>query len=187
MSDLTPLMPRETVPPLTAELVGGGTWSSADPGGETFTLVVFYRGYHCPICKTYLSSLHKLLPEFAKRGVNIVTLSSDTLERAELAKTEWNLPDMKVGRVSLEAARRWGLYVSTGRGKTSVGIEEPAVFSEPGIFILRPDSSLYFVSTQSMPFARPKFEEMLSAIDFVVAKDYPARGEVATLKASAAA
>ena len=187
MSDLTPLLPRRTVPPLTADLVGGGTWSSTAPGGETFTLVVFYRGLHCPICKTYLGSLERLLPEFAKRGVKVVTLSSDSAERAARAKEEWGLAEMTVGRVTVEAARSWGLYVSTGRGPTSIGIEEPAVFSEPGVFILKPDASLYFVSTQSMPFARPKFEEMLAAIDFVVAKDYPARGEVATVAEAAVA
>jgi hypothetical protein len=29
-----------------------------------------------------------------------------------------------------------------------------------------------------MPFARPVFKEMLSAIDFIIKNDYPARGEV---------
>ncbi len=187
MTDLRPLLPRQTVPPLTAELVGGGTWSSDSPGGDPFTLVVFYRGLHCPICKTYLGSLEKLLPDFAKRGVKVVALSSDTTERAATAKADWGLGEMTVGSVSLEAARSWGLYVSAGRGVTSIGIEEPARFSEPGIFILRPDASLYFVSTQSMPFARPRFEEMLGAIDFVVAKDYPARGELAAVAEPAAA
>jgi hypothetical protein len=28
-----------------------------------------------------------------------------------------------------------------------------------------------------MPFARPHFKEILAAIDFIVEKDYPARGE----------
>jgi hypothetical protein len=28
-----------------------------------------------------------------------------------------------------------------------------------------------------MPFARPHFPEIATAIDFVLAKDYPARGE----------
>jgi hypothetical protein len=28
-----------------------------------------------------------------------------------------------------------------------------------------------------MPFARPLFSELLQAIDFAIAKDYPARGE----------
>ena len=29
-----------------------------------------------------------------------------------------------------------------------------------------------------MPFARPHFDDILTALDFVIAKDYPARGEV---------
>jgi hypothetical protein len=28
-----------------------------------------------------------------------------------------------------------------------------------------------------MPFARPQFQELLGAIDFAIAKNYPARGE----------
>ena len=77
----------------------------------------------------------------------------------------------------LDKAREWGLYVSTSRGMTSIGIEEPALFSEPGVFLVRPDGTLYWAIVQTMPFARPHFREMLGAIDFVVAKDYPARGE----------
>jgi len=37
--------------------------------------------------------------------------------------------------------------------------------------------SLYYGSVQTMPFARPHFDELLQAIDFAIEKDYPARGE----------
>lgn len=60
-------------------------------------------------------------------------------------------------------------------------MEEPARFSEPGVFLVRPDGTLYFSRVQTMPFARPHFADILSAIDMVVAKSYPARGEVETL------
>jgi hypothetical protein len=30
-----------------------------------------------------------------------------------------------------------------------------------------------------MPFARPQFADLLGAVDFALAKDYPARGEYA--------
>ena len=51
---------------------------------------------------------------------------------------------MRVGYgLPLKDARAWGLYISTSRGKTSAGIEEPALFSEPGLFLVRPDSTLY--------------------------------------------
>ncbi|MFN5132845.1 MAG: AhpC/TSA family protein, partial [Candidatus Fonsibacter sp.] len=31
--------------------------------------------------------------------------------------------------------------------------------------------------TQTMPFARPIFKDLLGAIDFAISKNYPARGE----------
>jgi hypothetical protein len=89
-----------------------------------------------------------------------------------------NSPSLRFGYdLSLATAREWGLYTSKGRGQTSIGIEEPAVFSEPAVYLVRPDGSLYYGAVQTMPFARPHFDELLSAIDFAVAKDYPARGE----------
>ena len=106
-------------------------------------------------------------------------ISSDVEERARQAKDEWGLANLTVGYgLDLDVARRWGLYISMSRGMTSAGIEEPALFSEPGLFLVRPDGTLYFASVQTMPFARPAFGDILKALDFVIAKDYPARGEV---------
>ena len=51
------------------------------------------------------------------------------------------------------------------------------LFSEPGVFLVRPDQTLYYASVQTMPFVRPVFKEMVQALDFVIANDYPARGE----------
>jgi hypothetical protein len=48
---------------------------------------------------------------------------------------------------------------------------------EPGVFLLRPDQSIYYISVQSMPFVRPNFQEMVQALDFIISTDYPARGE----------
>lgn len=81
--------------------------------------------------------------------------------------------------LSLAGTRQWGLSISASRGKTSLGIEEPALFSEPGIFLVRPDGTLYYGAVQSMAFARPAFHDLLAAIDFAIAHDYPARGEYA--------
>lgn len=51
------------------------------------------------------------------------------------------------------------------------------MFAEPGVFLVRPDGTLFWGAVQTMPFARPLFSELLAAVDFVLAKDYPARGE----------
>ena len=37
--------------------------------------------------------------------------------------------------------------------------------------------TLYYGAVQTMPFARPIFSDLVGAIDFALAKDYPARGE----------
>ncbi len=141
-------------------------------------MVVFYRGLHCPLCRTYISELDKLLDDFEQRGVNVVAISSDTEERARTTKDSWGVQNLEIGYgLELEVAQQWGLYISSSRGKTSAGVEEPAMFSEPGVFLVRPDGTLYWASVQTMPFARPHFKEVLSALDFVIKADYPARGE----------
>jgi peroxiredoxin len=182
MNDLHPLFPRQEVPALTAPLVGRGTFDLAAERPDRFTLVVFYRGFHCPICKLQLEELERRLGDFAQRGVGVIALSSDSRERAERAKAEWTIPTLRVGYgIDLDTARNWGLYVSSGRGMTSTGVEEPALFSEPGLFLVRADGTLYFASVQTMPFARPRFVDVVAALDYVIANDYPARGEVTAI------
>ncbi len=175
---LNALLPREPVPALDVPLVQGGRFILGANPPELFDLVVFYRGLHCPICTKYLLELERLAPEFASRGVRAIAVSSDDEDRGKkmAEKTKANHLQFAYG-LSLASARQWGLYISTSRGKTSIGIEEPSLFSEPGVFLLRPDGTLYYGAVQTMPFARPQFQDLLGAIDFAIAKDYPARGE----------
>lgn len=176
---LTPLFPQQPVPSLSIKTVGGDTWTLADQKPQNFSLVVFYRGLHCPICGGYLQDLSKKLPDFERRGVTVIALSSDSEERAQQAKQKWRLGELTLGYgLPLDTARRWGLYISRGHGPTSTGLDEPALFSEPALYFVRPDGTLYFGTAQTMPFARPHFDDILTTLDFVIAKNYPARGEL---------
>ena len=51
------IKPTDAVPGLEVTTVGGGTWNLAEQKPEWFTLVEFYRGYHCPRCKLQLLDL----------------------------------------------------------------------------------------------------------------------------------
>jgi peroxiredoxin len=175
---LQSLMPRHPVPALNVPLVAGERFVLGVAPGERFDLVVFYRGLHCPLCAKYLLELERLVPEFEKRGVKVIAVSSDNEERGRLMAEKINARSLKLAYgLSLRSARQWGLYISSSRGKTSIGIEEPELFSEPGVFIVKPDGTLYYGAVQTMPFARPQFQDLLGAIDFAIAHDYPARGE----------
>jgi peroxiredoxin len=177
-TEMTVLKSRQAVPTLEVSTLQG-PWALSGQSPENFTMVVFYRGLHCPICKKYLAELDKLAGDFAEAGVNVLALSSDGEERAKQAVEDWGLENINLGYgVSTEQAQAWGLHRSAGRGKTSVGIEEPTEFSEPGLFLVRPDNTLYWAQISTMPFARPHFREILGALSFVLANDYPARGEL---------
>lgn len=179
MSAPIALLPRQPVPPLSVPLAGGGTWTLADQSNRTFTLVLFYRGLHCPICSRQLADLDSKLGQFAERGVGAVAISTDDAARAAESKAKWAIPNLALGYgLTLQSARAWGLYISTARNE-----KEPALFSEPGLFLVRPDGTLYFGSVQTMPFARPALGDILGALDFVIKNDYPARGEVTDLPA----
>lgn len=186
MTDITPLIPRQPVPPLSVPLAGGGRFDLDAETPEKFTLVVFYRGLHCPQCRRQLTDLEGKLPEFEKRGVSVVAISADAPERGEKTKEEWNLPNLRIGYgLPLSTARAWGLWISTSKGKTSAGLEETSLFNEPGLFLVKPDGTLYCASVQTMPFARPQLADLLTAIDFVAERNYPARGELVSLAQAA--
>jgi len=175
---LQALLPRHPVPALNVPLTTGDRFVLGAAPGERFDLIVFYRGLHCPLCAKYLLELERLATEFAARGVQIIAVSSDDAERGKQMAEKVKAVAVRFAYgLSLKSARQWGLYISASRGKTSIGIEEPALFSEPGVFIVRPDGTLYYGAVQTMPFARPPFQDLLGAIDFAIAKDYPARGE----------
>ncbi|MEM7060417.1 MAG: peroxiredoxin-like family protein [Pseudomonadota bacterium] len=172
------LMPRKKTPELSVQTLDNSQFDLDTAPGERGTLICFYRGYHCPICATYLTELERLAGDFAERGVNVIAISSDSEERARLMADKIKADKLHFGYgLPLTLAREWGLYISTSRGTTSIGVDEPALFSEPGVFLVSPDRSLYFGVVQTMPFVRPHFKDFIGALDFVIANDYPARGE----------
>ena len=175
---MTTVKPRTKSPELEVDTLDKGKWRLSDQKPGNFTMVVAYRGYHCPICRAYLSELDRNVEEFNKRGFEVVAVSSDTRERAQATKDEWKLKNIRIGYgMSIAKAREWGLFISTSKGKTSAGIVEPDEFSEPGVFFVRPDQTLYASMIATMPFARPHFNEILKAFEMIVEKDYPARGQ----------
>jgi peroxiredoxin len=168
------VIPRNQVPELIVDTVNGMKWNLREQKPPNFTLVVFYRGLHCPVCKSYLEELNSMIDSFREKGVNVICISTNNKSLAEKTTVEWNVDRLTIGYdFSIEDARKWDLYVSN-----SINEDEPETFFEPGVFIIRPDNTLYAASIQSMPFARPELTAILKSIGFVLNKDYPARGEM---------
>lgn len=68
------LKPGNKVPALMLPLTNDAQYDLAKQNADNFKLVVFYRGKHCPICKTYLEELAGKLDQFTKRGISVVAV-----------------------------------------------------------------------------------------------------------------
>ena len=175
---MTAPVPRAPAPALALPTVAGENWTLAECKPLRFTMIVFYRGLHCPICADQLRDLDGKLDEFQARGIEAIAVSTDGGDRARESARRWGLQKLAIGYdLAIDKAREWGIYVSSGRGTTSAGVEEPPLFNEPGLFLVRPDGTLYASVVATMPFGRPNLRELLKSLDYIIENDYPARGE----------
>ncbi|MEM0943418.1 MAG: peroxiredoxin-like family protein [Pseudomonadota bacterium] len=168
-------LPRDPAPALSVPLLSGGTWTLAERKPGAFSIVVFYRGKHCPICKTYMQEIEGQLDQAASQGIEVIAVSMDGEDRARATLEEIGTEKLEIGYGLTEAsARDWGLYISSARP----GSQEPEVFAEPGLFVIQPDGVIFFAQVQSAPFTRPDFAKLLGGLKFVVENNYPARGDL---------
>ena len=159
-------LPEDTMPALEAELVDGSAWRLAEEHPSKLALLVFYCGAHCPICRKWLGALERLVPRFVEHGVSVIALSCDKREGAERACRAWKLSNLRVGfGIEPDDARKAGLYLSEAGG---------TFHCEPGVLAVKPeDGTLYAAWVQSGPHGRPRFADILSAVENMLARGLP--------------
>lgn len=166
------LLPDSQAPELSLPLVGGGFWALSQQIPKNFTMVIFYRGIHCPVCKNYLGKLNSMMDQIKELGFSVVVASMDTQKKAEQTKEDWGLDKVDVAYgLDLQTAKKWGLYISTSIKET-----ESNVFCEPGLMWIKKDGRLYLINISNMPWGRPDLEELMPKAKFAVENGYPARG-----------
>ena len=164
--------PGASAPSLALPLAGGGTFRLADAAPRLFTMLVFNRGLHCPMCRAQLSELSRRFDELAEKGIDVVSISGESEQRANQIRDEWKIDNVPLAYGLSEAQmREWGLFVSRG-----IDADEPPVFNEPALFLISPDGSVYYESILSMPVGRPRLDDLLGGIEYWTANDYPPRG-----------
>ncbi len=167
------LIPGQVTPDLQLPLLGGGQFDLASPVGVNGTVLMFYRGAHCPKCIAQIREATPLLDDFATLGVDVVAISADDAERADLVAEKAGTRELPIAHsFELARARDWGLWLSTARE----GTQEPPLFSEPGLFLVMPGQRLYAAWVQTTPFARQRMDDILATVRFQQDKDYPPRG-----------
>ena len=154
-------------------LLSGGSYNLGEQEPSRFTMIVFFRGLHCPVCHAQLKEIDRRMVELQERGIDVIAVSGETRERTEELEEKWGLERLSLAYGLTEPQMRsWGLFVSRGRSQ-----DEPSLFNEPGLFLIKPDRTVYYESILSMPVGRPHLDDLLRGIDYWVAHNYPARGE----------
>jgi peroxiredoxin len=166
--------PTQAAPDLTVPLMRGGTYRLSDRRPRLFTMVTFFRGLHCPVCRAQVRELERRLAELEEHGIEVIAVSGETRERTTTLAREWQLERLPLAYALTEdQMRAWGLFISRG-----INDGEAALFNEPGLFLISPDNTVYYASVLSMPVGRPRLTDLLDGIDYWTTHDYPARGEV---------
>lgn len=169
------LLPTQPTPRLSLPLTSGGTTDDLQLGTGSdgrFSLVVFFRGLHCPVCRKQLGEIERRREELTEAGIGrLVAVSMETEDRSRQLVDEWGVSVPVAHGLDEDAAREWGLFLSR-----AVKEGEPEVFSEPGMFVLDSDGTLFWSSVASMPFSRPSLDEVMAGLRFAQDQDYPARG-----------
>ncbi len=150
--------PAARAPVLELPLVGGERFQLGGRTPGLFTMLVFNRGLHCPVCHAQLSELDRRFDELAERGIDVVSISGQTEARATRMRDEWKIDKLPLAYDLTEPQmREWGLFVSR-----AIKDDEPAVFNEPAIFLISPDGSVYYEAILSMPVGRPRLDDLLA-------------------------
>ena len=89
------LYPNQKAPELILPTLRHGEFDLIKQVPRHFTMLVFFRGLHCPICVTYLTKLVELLSEFENLGVDTIAISSDNVDRATAMSEKLGLNSLR--------------------------------------------------------------------------------------------
>jgi peroxiredoxin len=136
-----------------------------------WTLLVVYRGLHCPICKDYARKLEDKITQFEELETELIFISADTKERANDFAEELALKSTVAYSLSIPQMKQLGLYLSDPRPN-----EIDYVFPEPGLFLINTNAEIHIVEISNAPFIRPDIDLIIRGINHIKTNKYPIRG-----------
>ena len=166
------LRPGTQTPPIAFRLIDGSEWALHAQQPAALTLLSFRRGRFCRYCRGHLADLNALAPEFARRGVDVVTVSTDTAEEAMRLRDEEGFDGLKIGyglrQADIDAC---GLFASE---RVFDGVD--VRFAEPALWLVQPGGRLYANFQSSMSCAPNDLSLLLEGIDTLAEHGFPDRG-----------
>ena len=161
---------NDTAPDFQAETTEGPI-SFYDWAGNDWVVLFSHPKDFTPICTTELGYMARIKPEFDRRGVKIIGLSVDPVDKhANWAKDIEETQGHKVtypmiGDPELKVATAYDM-LPEGAGTTSEGRTAADNATVRSVFIIGPDKKIKAMLTYPMSTGR-NFDEVLRVIDSI--------------------
>ncbi len=159
----TTAIPGHIFPSIKLKNAKGNTIDLADRNGDRWKLIVVYRGIHCPLCSKYLKTLESLYTEFTKKGIDIMAISADTIEKLSVQIKTDNLNFPMACELSADQMRTLGLFISEPLSSE----DNNNLFSEPGLFIINSNGYLHITERSNAPYLRPDLTTLPSTLSYI--------------------
>jgi thioredoxin-dependent peroxiredoxin len=137
--------------------------------GNSWGVIFSHPKDFTPVCTTELGYMARIKPEFDKRGVKIIGLSIDPVDRhagwaKDIEETQGTAPNYPmIGDVDLKVAKAYGM-LPFGAGETCEGRTAADNATVRNVYVIGPDKKIKLVLSYPMSTGR-NFDEVLRVID----------------------
>jgi thioredoxin-dependent peroxiredoxin len=137
--------------------------------GDSWAVLFSHPKDFTPICTTELGYMARIKPEFDKRGVKIIGISVDPVDRhakwaEDIKETQGFAPNYPmIGDPDLRIAKAWGMLPAAASGDAAArtAADNQTVRN---VFVVGPDKKIKLVLVYPMTTGR-NFDEVLRVID----------------------
>jgi alkyl hydroperoxide reductase subunit AhpC len=137
--------------------------------GNAWGVIFSHPKDFTPVCTTELGYMARIKPEFDKRGVKVIGLSIDPVDRhagwaKDIAETQGSAVNFPmIGDTDLNVAKLYGM-LPAGAGETSEGRTAADNATVRNVYVIGPDKKIKLVISYPMSTGR-NFDEVLRVID----------------------
>ncbi len=158
----------DTAPDFTAVTTDGPV-SFHDWIGDSWAVLFSHPKDFTPICTTELGYMAKIKPEFDRRGVKILALSVDPIDKhaswaADIEETQGTAPNYPmIGDADFTISKAYGMLGADVSGDSA---DRTAADNQTvrGVFVIGPDKKIKLIMLYPMTTGR-NFDEILRVID----------------------
>src|SRR4051794_20592457 len=137
--------------------------------GNSWALLFSHPKDFTPVCTTELGALAKLKPEFDKRGVKLMGLSVDSVDKHskwsdDIKETQGHAPNYPmIGDTDLSISKMYGMLPASVSGSAD-GRTPADNQTVRNVFVIGPDKKIKLIIVYPMTTGR-NFDEVLRVID----------------------